>query len=440
MAQDYIRFTKEMKRDYTILIPNMLPVHFRLISRVFQNYGYKTELLETEGPQIGETGLKYVHNDTCYPAILVIGQFIDAIKSGRYDPHKVALVLFQTGGGCRASNYISLLRKALERAGYEYVPVISFSLAGIEKHPGWKLTPAILHRLLYAVMYGDLMMTLENQTKPYELNHGDAAAKSEYWCARLTDEMAHNRISYGKVLKNYRDMIFDFASIPMNRTEKVKVGIVGEIFVKFSPLGNNNLADFLNSEGAEVVIPGLLDFCMYCVYNGLVDKNLYGRGRFTAPVQKLAYKFLLKKQYDMINIMKENGMFRPSTPFDHTVSLADGYISHGVKMGEGWLLTAEMLELADEGVNNIVCTQPFGCLPNHICGKGMMKPLKAKNPDLNIIAIDYDTGASVVNQQNRIKLMLAGAARMKNKKSPTVNDNERTDSALLNNTPQGLHV
>lgn len=411
MAQTYIPFTKEMKKDYKILVPNMLPVHFRLIVRVLRNYGYDAELLETTGPEIGETGLKYVHNDTCYPAILVIGQFIHAIKSGKYDPDRVALVLFQTGGGCRASNYVSLLRKALERAGFGQVPVIAFGLTGLEKHPGFKIGLNILHRMMYAVLYGDLLMTLVNQTKPYEIYAGDAEAKSEFWSAKLTDDMAHNSINYDKVLANYREIVKDFASIPMRRCEKVKVGVVGEIFVKFSPLGNNNLESFLVSEGAEVVIPGLTDFCMYCVYNGLVDAELYGIGKAKLGIWKIAYKFLLKKQRDIIDIIKEDGTFRPITPFDHTVSLCEGFINRGVKMGEGWLLTAEMLELYEIGAENIVCTQPFGCLPNHICGKGMMKPLKAAKPNMNIIAIDYDTGASVVNQQNRIKLMLAGAKR-----------------------------
>ena len=409
--KEYIRYTEDMKKDYTVFIPNMLPIHFKLIARVMNNYGVRAQVLTTSGPKIGETGLKYVHNDTCYPAILVIGQFIDALESGKYDPHKVALMLFQTGGGCRASNYISLLRKALERAGYGYVPVISFSLAGIERHPGFKLSLAMLHRMLYAVTYGDLLMSLVNQTKPYENEPGTAERKAEEWTLRLTDEMANNRIKYRKVKENYRAIVRDFASIPKTKTEKVKVGVVGEIFVKYSPLGNNDLESFLVSEGAEVVVPGLLDFCMYCVYNGIVDHEFYGRGPFRWRLNRLAYKFLLKKQRDVIDIIKENGQFRPYTPFDRTVSLSEGYISHGVKMGEGWLLTAEMIELYESGATNVVCTQPFGCLPNHICGKGMMKPIKKKNGSINIIAIDYDTGASVVNQQNRIKLMLAAAKR-----------------------------
>ena len=411
MAQKYIPFTKEMKKDYKILIPNMLPVHLRIIARVLRNYGFDAELLETTGPQIGETGLKYVHNDTCYPAILVIGQFLDAMKSGKYDPDRTALLLFQTGGGCRASNYVSLLRKALERAGYSQVPVIAFGPAGLEKHPGFKVSVAIWHRLVYAVYYGDLLMSLVNQVRPYELNKGDAEAMREAWSARLTSEMVGKRLSYKKVLNNYHLIVEDFKSIPMERTDKVKVGVVGEIFVKFSPLGNNNLEDFLVSEGAEVVVPGLADFVLYCVYNSLVDAKLYGIGKKALPIWKFVYSFLLKKQNDVIRAISDSGVFKPLSSFDHTVTLTEGYISHGVKMGEGWLLTAEMLELAESGVNNIVCTQPFGCLPNHICGKGMMKPLKAANPHINIIAIDYDTGASAVNQQNRIKLMLAGAKR-----------------------------
>ncbi len=409
--KEYNKYTEEMKNDYTVFIPNMLPIHFALIARVMHNYGIRAQVLTTSGPKIGETGLKYVHNDTCYPAILVIGQFIDALESGKYDPHKVALMLFQTGGGCRASNYISLLRKALERAGYGYVPVISFSLAGIEHHPGFRLSLPMLHRMLYAVTYGDLLMTLVNQTKPYENEPGTAEARAEEWTRRLTDEMANNVIRYKKIKENYRKIVRDFEAIPKTVTEKVKVGVVGEIFVKYSPLGNNDLEAFLVSEGAEVVVPGLLDFCMYCVYNGIVDHEFYGRMPFRWRLNRIAYKFLLKKQRDVIDVINENGAFRPYTPFDKTVSLSEGYISHGVKMGEGWLLTAEMIELYESGVSNIVCTQPFGCLPNHICGKGMMKPIKKKNPSINIIAIDYDTGASVVNQQNRIKLMLTAAKR-----------------------------
>ncbi len=412
MEQNYIQFTKAMKKDYTILAPNMLPMHFELILRVMQNYGYRVELLKTDGPEIAETGLKYVHNDTCYPALLVIGQFITAIESGKYDPHKVALVLFQTGGGCRASNYISLLRKALKKAGYAYVPVISFSLAGIEKHPGWKLGVKELHRMMYGVIYGDLLMSLVNQCKPYEKIPGSAESLAEHWTARLADGMTHEKLlSYRRVKKNYRRILQDFNAIERIPTLKPRVGIVGEIFVKYSPLGNNRLADFLVKEGAEAVIPGLTDFCLYVVYNNMEDARLYGIKKMMAKVWGFAYRFLNRKVADLIAIMKEESDFAPPTPFPETAALVEGCIHHGTKMGEGWLLTAEMLELAHSGVNNIVCTQPFGCLPNHICGKGMMKPIKEKIPQVNIVAIDYDPGATQVNQENRIKLMLANARK-----------------------------
>lgn len=399
-----------MKKDYTVLVPNMLPMHFTLLARVLGNYGIKADILTSTGQHIKDTGLKYVHNDTCYPAILVIGQFITTLESGKYDPHKVALLLFQTGGGCRASNYISLLRKALKKAGYGYIPVISMSFAGLEKHPGFKMTLPMLHRFVYAVFYGDLLMLLRNQCRPYEIRRGESDELAAAWTDRLAKEMdIDSKVSYGRVKENYKLIIEDFNKIPRAEVGRTKVGVVGEIFVKYSPLGNNNLEDFLVREGAEVTVPGLLDFCLYCVYNNMMDATLQGRNKKQYPIWKLAYKYLIKKQADMINIIRENSEFEPPTPFEHTVSLTKGYIGIGAKMGEGWLLTAEMLELADKGIKNIVCTQPFGCLPNHICGKGMMKPIKEKNPDINIVAIDYDAGATAVNQENRIKLMLANS-------------------------------
>ena len=406
----YVVFTEEMKKTHTILVPNMLPMHFKIIGKVMEKVGYRVELLETSGQHIAETGLKYVHNDTCYPAILVIGQFIDAIQSGKYDPEKVALILFQTGGGCRASNYIHLLRKALEKAGYGYVPVISLSMTGLEKHPGFQLNLHLVRRMMYGVLYGDLLMTLVNQTKPYEVEPGSAQALADKWTEQLAWEMTEGgKANYRQVKSNYKKILDDFAALPVKRSDKVLVGIVGEIYVKYSPLGNNNLEQFLVNEGAEVVIPGLLDFCLYCVYNNLLDHKFYGMQKKVQWAYRIAYQYLLGKERDMIEAINAHGRFAPPTLFTHTISLVQGTISMGVKMGEGWLLTAEMLELADKGVKNIVCTQPFGCLPNHICGKGMMKPIKARNPDVNIVAIDYDAGATRVNQENRLKLMLANA-------------------------------
>ncbi len=406
-------FTEEMKKDYTILLPNMLPRHFRILSKVFQFYGYHTVLLEEnseeEARKVIDAGLRSVHNDACYPALLVIGQFISALESGKYDPHKTALMMTQTGGGCRASNYIALIRKALKKAGFGYVPVISLNFSGLEDNPGFKITIPMIHRALYAVLYGDLLMSLINQTRPYETVKGSAEALADRWVDRLVDEMTHHTIRYSTVKKNYDRIVADFAKIEKTKEKKVRVGIVGEIFVKFSPLGNNNLEDFLVSENAEPVMAGLVDFLLYCMYNPIVDARLYGKGKKTVFIYKAICAFIQKKQNDLIKAIRKEGSFTPPSPFKNTLTANEGYISSGVKMGEGWLLTAEMLELIHDGVNNIVCAQPFGCLPNHIVGKGMMKPIKEKHPDVNIVAIDYDPGATRINQENRIKLMLANA-------------------------------
>ena len=413
-VSERILFTEEMRKDYTILFPTMLPRHFKIISKVFNYYGYKTVLLEEglhgDAKTVIDAGLRNVHNDACYPALLVIGQFISALESGKYDPHKTALMMSQTGGGCRASNYIALIRKALKKAGFEYVPVISLNFSGLEKNPGFKITLPMAHSAVYAVLYGDLIMTLVNQTKPYEVNKGETEALADAWTDRLVDEMTHRRIKYSAVKENYRRIVEDFSNIKRTDERKVKVGIVGEIFVKFSPLGNNNLEEFLISENAEPVMAGLMDFVMYCIYNPIKDAELYGTGKKTAWIYKIVQRFAAKTQNDMFDAIRENPIFTVPATFDKTCHAAEDYISNGVKMGEGWLLTAEMLELIDSGVNNIVCAQPFGCLPNHIVGKGMMKPIKETHPNVNIVAIDYDPGATKINQENRIKLMLANAS------------------------------
>ena len=403
-------FTKEMKETHTILLPTMLPIHFNLMSQILNQHGYHSVVLANDSRSVVNEGLRNVHNDTCYPALLVIGQFIDALESGKYDLDKVALMITQTGGGCRASNYIHLLRKALEKSGYGHIPVISLSFGGLESNPGFKLTLPLIIQFLYAVLLGDLLTLLSNQCTPYEVQKGDTQAMVNRWQKRLLDEFASTRIvHYSHIQKFYDEILADFAKIPKTGKKKIRVGIVGEIYVKYSPLGNNNLESFLLSEGAEVVVPGLLDFCMYCVYNGLVDQKLYGGSRTKYQISQFAYRYLLKKQKDVIAAIERQGVFQAQTPFDKTVTLSEPYISHGVKMGEGWLLTAEILELIDEGVLNVICTQPFGCLPNHIVAKGMIRSIKEQNPDANLVAVDYDPGASAVNQQNRIKLMLANA-------------------------------
>lgn len=415
--KNYTVFTKDMM-DYTILIPTMLPMHFKIMAGILRTYGYNAELLENYDSSVIEYGLKYVHNDTCYPALLVIGQMLSAIESGKYDPNKLALMITQTGGGCRASNYIFLLRKALNKAGYGHIPVISINVAGLEKDSAFQLTLPLVHRLLYAVTCGDLLMLLKNQCTPYEINTGDADRLCEKWVERLTNEMqSSGKVKYGRIKQYYRDIIADFAAIPMSGERKVRVGIVGEIFVKFSPLGNNELEKFLVSENAEVVMPGLLDFMMFSTYNSVADTKLLGFSKVKGFVFGLATKFFAHKQKDVIKAIRSQGRFDPPTEFSHVIGLADGLISHGAKMGEGWLLTAEMAELIESGVNNIVCAQPFGCLPNHIVGKGMMKPLKEKYPSSNIVAVDYDAGATKINQENRIKLMLSNAREAKEKEA-----------------------
>ena len=401
-------FTKEMKKEYTILMPQMLPVHFGMFRQLLELEGYRVVQLNNEGRAVVDEGLKYVHNDTCYPALLVIGQFMDAIKHGGYDPHKVALFITQTGGGCRASNYIHLLRKALAKAGMDYVPVISVSF-GLEKNPGFSLTISLIRKLIYGMMYGDLIVWLANQVRPYEVNPGDADRMTDHWQNRLIEGFQQGKGMNRKQMRAaFDDICRDFATIPVNNVEKVRVGIVGEIYVKFSSLGNNNLEDFLLSEGAEVVVPGLADFMIFKIYNRVVDVDIYGGSLMKKKLCQMFMGYIEACQRDMIAAIS-NTRFRCPGPFEDMHKLVHGYLGDGNKMGEGWLLTGEMLELIHSGVPNIVCAQPFGCLPNHIVGKGMIRRLKDDYPNSNIVAIDYDPGATKINQENRIKLMLANA-------------------------------
>ncbi len=403
-------FTKEMRKEYTILVPQMLPMHFALLIRVLENEGYKLEMLNTYGKSILDYGQKYVHNDACFPAVLVIGQLIDAVKSGKYDPHKVALVITQTGGGCRASNYIHMLRKALTRAGLEYVPVISLNMSGLEKNPGFKLTLGFIRKAVFAIFYGDILMNVANQVRPYEVTAGDAQKAIDECMDMLLEQMNHGKgLSYKSMNANFRKIIDRFQSIPVRDEEKVRVGVVGEIYVKYSPLGNNNLEQFLLDEGAEPVVPGLADFVIFKIFNREVDVDIYGGKWIKKVICRLFAKYIKRHQRAMINALKESGRFRAPGDFDDLHHYIQGYLGDGNKMGEGWLLTAEMLELIHTGVPNIVCAQPFGCLPNHIVGKGMIRRLKDDYPWSNIVAIDYDPGATKINQENRIKLMLANA-------------------------------
>ena len=404
-----------MKNEYTILVPDMLPNHFKLMMSYLRTLGYKMELLTNDGQEIIETSLKYVNNDNCFPALLVIGQFLKALNSNKYDINKVALIMFQSGGGCRASNYMSLIRNALKKAGYGFVPVISFNMLGIEKHSGFKLTLKMLNGMLYSVLYADLIMHIANQCKPYEIIKGDTDYLVDLWTDRLGKELGENkRLSYRKIKENYFKILEDFSKIKRQERDTVKVGIVGEIYIKYSPLGNNYLENFLAHENCEIAVHGLMDFCLYNDYNYFMDYKLYGVRLGSYLLYKPIYQFLCSKQCDVIDIIKKHNVFEPFTPFSTLVEFCKDYIGYGAKMGEGWLICAEIIEMIKSGVTNIVCTQPFACLPSHICCKGMFKPIKEKYPNLNIIAIDYDAAASKINQENRLKLMLANAKNIVN--------------------------
>lgn len=406
---DYPQFTEEMRRDYTILVPNMLPVQLGLICRLMRNYGYKMELLHTEGPNIAEQGLRNVHNDTCYPALLVIGQLIDAIQSGRYDVHKIALILPQTGGGCRASNYIKLLRKALVKAGYGNIPVASLNFSGLEKGSGLPLTVPLLRKVIASIFYGDMLVALRSQTHAYENHRGDADAMTEKWISTIQGWIRDDKnYSAHDMKRRFYDIAADYATIPITRVPKVKVGVVGEIYVKYSPLGNNDLEKFLESQDCEVNLPGLMGFVEYCVANYKLDIDLYGGNKLVAGGADAFLRWLDGIGCASYDAMRKYGFYAPGS-FRELMKKPEGIISLGAKMGEGWLLTAEMIELVEGGYGNIVCAQPFGCLPNHIVGKGMINKIRALHPDANITPVDYDPSATRVNQENRIKLMLAVA-------------------------------
>ena len=407
MSSNYKVFTKEMKNSYKILAPNMLPIHFKIIHKILNDYGFDIEFLEDDVSSIIEDGLKYSNNDICYPAMIVIGQFISALKSGKYDVNKTALLMTQTGGGCRASNYINLIRKALENSGFSDVPAIGLSVSGIEKHPGLELSPYIIIKLFYAVLYGDLIMYLYNKVKPYEIKKGQCDIVLD----KIVDDLNNkfSKFGYLKLSKISKEIVKNFDKIEISDEDKVKVGIVGEIYMKYSRMGNNHLEEFLVKEDAEVVQSGLMDFVNYCIIDSIIDYKLYKKGFIKSKFSALVYKLILKLQRKVNKEIKLNSRFDGPTDFDEIRKMADGYIGYGVNMGEGWLLVANMIELIHSGANNIICAQPFGCLPNHIVGRGAIRKIVDKHPEANIVAIDYDPSQSKINQENRIKLMLSNA-------------------------------
>ena len=408
MSLEYTLFNSDMKKDYKILVPSMLPIHFRLLTPVFAKSGYKLEVLTNEGEQVREEGLAHVHNDTCYPALLVIGQMIDALKSGKYDMDHVACAITQTAGGCRASNYLSLLRKALAMEGWQHIPCLSANANGLEKGSSVEFTMPLILRILYGALYGDALMWLSNQVKPYELEKGatDRAVN------QFIDELipTFERGSYKQSKRIYKKMLEMFKAIPQDRTQdKIRIGIVGEIYMKYSPLGNQHLEDYLIEEGFEPVLSGVMDFALYCVENSIIDYEYYHMHEKNHYIYNIVKDVIMRMQKTFRDTVKKDGTFIAPDDFSEVIENGKLFIDPGVKMGEGWLLTSEVVSLIKSGVTNVISAQPFGCLPNHIVAKGMVRKIKDEYPEANIVAIDYDPSASKVNQENRIRLMLANA-------------------------------
>ncbi len=405
-------FTEEMRREYTILCPQMSPIHFELLEPAFRASGYHISVLGNDNRTSVDIGLKYVNNDACYPSLIVVGQIMNAVLSGKYDMTRTAILISQTGGGCRASNYIGFIRRALEKAGYPNVPVISINLSGLEKNPGFKISLPLLQRGLYALIFGDIFMRCLYRTRPYEAVPGSANALHEKWKEKVIGFVSQDKVlSHRKYKKMCREIIHDFDNLPLTDVRKPKVGIVGEILVKFMPTANNYLVELLEAEGAEAVVPDLTDFLLYTFYNQNFQVEHLGKNKKAARNANLGIAFFEWLRSAAKNAFEKSSRFDPPAKISTLADYAKDIVSLGNQTGEGWFLTGEMLELIHTGTNNIVCTQPFGCLPNHVVGKGVIKELRKQHPLANIVAIDYDPGASEVNQLNRIKLMLSTAQK-----------------------------
>lgn len=403
------KFTKNMKKDYTILAPQMAPMHFKLISVAFKQEGYNLEILP-ETKEALDYGLQYVNNDACYPSILVIGELISALKSGKYDLDKTAVMISQTGGSCRATNYLGFLKKAIKDSGFEKVPILSLNANGFEKQEGFKITPALAHRCLLAVSYGDILMKLLYHTRPYEINKGESEKLYNTWNERVKINIQNG--SFFEYKRNITNIIEDFSNIKTSSEKKVKVGIVGEILVKFSPFANNHLAEFIENEGGEVYTSSLMNFIKYCIFSDIFINERF-KGKLSALKLKITLWIIDRYTKVIDNALRKNKKFRNDESIETLAKKTSKYISIGNQSGEGWFLMGEMIEFIEKGVPNIVCVQPFGCLPNHITGKGMIKKLREEYSDkfVNIAPIDYDPAYSEVNQLNRIKLMLSVAKK-----------------------------
>ncbi len=415
--RDRIKFTLKMKKEYTILSPAMAPIHFKILKPILLRQGFKIEIMDAEGPEVLQLALKYLHNDMCYPSMLTTGQMLATIMSGKYDPDKVAMVITQSGGGCRDSNYIHLMRKAFEKAGYPNVPFISANIWGLELNSGINLTPKSLLMALAGLIYGDMIMICSNQVRPYEVNKGETDKMIDKWTTQLGEGFFKGKgFSQRAIKKNLKEIANDFASIEIKKTPKVKVAVIGELFLKYSAPGNNHLEEFLAEQDCEVYVPSILGFGIYKTNGALEDLRLYGGNKAKKAILEVAMKYMFKMEDLLISAIENNPNFVPPERVNDLKKRAEGVINVGNSMGEGWYLAAEMLEFADHGYENIVIVQPFGCLPCHVAAKGMINKVRRIDPRLNIVDIEYDPGATRVNQENRIKLMLVVAKENLNKK------------------------
>ena len=402
-------FTKEMKKTYTILVPQMAPIHFELLETAGKSCGYNVVLLRNCTNHTVETGLKYVNNDACYPSILVTGQMIEALQSGKYDPNKTALIMSQTGGGCRATNYIGFIRKALKDAGFPNVPVISFNVVGMEKMPGFKITLPLIERLLKSVVYADLLQKMLTKNRAYEINKGETKKLFDIWLDKCKKLVVKSSMKDFK--SSIYEMVEDFEKIELDKTLiKPKVGIVGEVLIKYHPFGNNYVAEKLEEEGAEVILPDFMGFVKFIATHKITFNQLIKTDKTKAKLFKAAIKLIDILEKDSV-IALSNSKKEYLLPCNiwELEDKVKNILSIGNQTGEGWFLTAEMIEYIEHGIPNIVCVQPFACLPNHVVGKGVIKTIREKYPEANISPIDYDPGASETNQTNRIKLLMTVA-------------------------------
>ena len=411
-AYHRVEFTEKMFREgYTIIAPQMSPIHFGMLAPLFRRYGFNFVVLDNDNRSAIDVGLKFVNNDACYPSITSIGQIMEAVLSGRYDTDKLAIIMTQTGGCCRASNYVGFIRRALEKANLPHIPVISLNLSGLEKNSGFRLPKALMLRVFQAAVYGDLLMRCLYRVRPYEQTPGSADALHRKWHEIAVDSLTNpkTRWSYKQVCYG---IVEEFDHLPIDESiRKPRVGVVGEILVKYMPLANNHVVELLEREGAEVVVPDIMDFMNYSFYNNTYRADYLGVGNKAKVIALAAIRAVRFIRRHAIRALEKSRRFEAPMDIEQVAELAKPFLSIGNQYGEGWFLTGEMVELVKTGTPNIVCIQPFGCLPNHVVGKGVIKAIRKSYPQANIVAVDYDPGASEVNQLNRIKLMLSAARK-----------------------------